>query len=99
MKKKLLMSLIMLSGIVFASPHEWHKGDKYGYYWCGQNWQVCKSYEEQKLMIKERELAKERECLQKAKDYWSYQECKAQVKFQSKMEKHRLRQKFLEEAK
>ncbi len=96
MKKVLLASLAVLSGIVFAKPYERHHMDRY---WCQQNWERCKSFKEEELKLKERHIAKERECLQKAKDFWSYMECKAQVKVQMKRERWELRQEFLEEAK
>ncbi|MFN3598928.1 MAG: hypothetical protein ACK4VK_04235 [Aquificaceae bacterium] len=96
MKKTLLASLVILSGVAFAEPYEKPHMDRY---WCQQNWEKCKSFKEEELKLREKHIAKERECLQKAKDFWSYKECTTQVKVQMKRERWELRQRFWEESK
>ncbi|MFN3870867.1 MAG: hypothetical protein ACK4MW_05225 [Aquificaceae bacterium] len=100
MKKLLFASLAALPifafvGPTMGKPHERYHVDKY---WCQQNWEKCKKFKEEELKLREKHIAKDRECLQKAKDFWSFEECKAQVKAQMKRERWELRQRFLEEA-
>ncbi len=66
--------------------------------WCQQNWDKCKQFMEESLKIRERSIARERDCLQKAGDFPAFRGCKAQAKEQTKKEMFELRQRFMQGA-
>ncbi len=90
----ILTALAGLSTLALAQPP--YMGKKEHKLWCQQNWDRCKQFREEALKIRERNIQRERECLQKAKDFWAFEECKAQVKVQGKREMYELRQRFME---
>lgn len=100
----IVLSLLLgVSGIIAAHEHD-HKhrhmiGRKHSSHWCQQNWEKCKQFKMEKLTIRERYLAKEKECLQKAKDFWDYRECKAMSEVQKEKEMYELMQKMMRETK
>lgn len=96
MRKKLATLIILGSMGAVALAHPPAMGKKEHKLWCQQNWERCKQFKEEALKIKERNLSREKDCLQKAKDFWAFEECKAQARVQTKKEMSELRQKFME---
>ncbi len=95
--RKALVILTALAGfstLTFAQPP--YMGKREHKLWCQQDWVRCKQFKEEALKIKERNIQREMECLQKANSFWAFQECKAQVKWQGKREMYELRQRFME---
>jgi len=94
MKGLLLLAGLALVGLSYADTKE-HYGKRHKYQkWCEQNWAQCREFKLQKISIKEKFLAGKRDCLQKAKDYWSYKECVAPLKVRMKREITELRRKM-----
>ncbi|MCS6957295.1 MAG: hypothetical protein RMK75_02405 [Aquificaceae bacterium] len=95
MRKVLLILAFGSTIISLANAQPANMGRHQHKLWCQQNWEKCKQFKEETLGIKERSLARERECLQKAKDFWGFEECMAQAKVQTRKEMLQLRQKFM----
>lgn len=95
MKKMVL--LLAVAGSLWSVAYG-HPDKKEHKLWCQQNWERCRQFKEEALKIRERHIARERECLQKARDFWAFEECKAQIKVQTRREMSELRQRFMEGA-
>ncbi|MEJ5339574.1 MAG: hypothetical protein WHS43_07970 [Aquificaceae bacterium] len=93
-----LTALGTLGAVALAQPVGHSMGKKEHKLWCQQNWEKCRQFRDEALKIKERSIARERDCLQKAKDFWAFEECRAQAKVQTKKEMSELRQRFMEGA-
>ncbi len=91
----ILTALGTLGAVALAYPPMGKKEHKL---WCQQNWDKCRQFKEEALKIRERNIQRERDCLQKSKDFWAFEECKAQAKVQGKREMSELRQRFMEGA-
>ena len=86
MKKFLaLLGVFAISSLAYAHMHK-HEREL----WCEQNWERCRELKLKALSVREKYIAKERECVQKAKDYWAMKECVASIKVQKKREMREL---------
>lgn len=95
--KRILLSLAFVSAMtVPAEAQPPSMGRHQHKLWCQQNWEKCKQFKEEVIGVRERSLARERECLQKAKDFWSFEECVAQARVQTRKEMSQLRQKLMD---
>ncbi len=92
MKKWIVAGLFALASLGFSDPHEHERF--HHEQMCISNWQTCQQFKLEMLKIRERYLQKERECVEKAKDYWSMKECMANLKVKKQKEMWELMQKY-----
>lgn len=89
-----LSSLAIVGGVTMANGHG-KRAESGHIQWCQQNWEKCREYKLEKLAIEEKYIAKQRECLQNAKDYWSNKQCMSSLKVQKKREMYELQRRMM----